>query len=163
MMESKQYKKLTNANSLEREKNKLRNWFNLYCRLRDMRTDDNGFIYYLCCACGKKMEVVLFSDRSIYNGRQHHASHYANTDKYASVEFDEDNVNLSCAQCNRRLHGNKDAYEINLRKKIGDERFDALVFRKNQIWKPGILEIEDLIRVYKHKAKTEAERLRIKV
>ena len=162
-MKLKQYKKLTNVNALGKEKEKLRSCFNLYTRLRDMQKDANGLIFYYCIACGRETDVILFSDRSIYNGRHHHASHYFNTDKYPSVEFDEDNVNLSCAQCNRRLHGNKDAYEINLRKKIGDERFDALVFRKNQIWKPGILEIEDLIRVYKHKAKTEAERLRIKV
>ena len=157
------YKKITNPGARGKEKSNLTKWFNLYCRLRDMRLSEDGSIYYNCCACGRRIEVRLFSTREIYNGRGHHASHYFNSDKYPAVEYNEDNINLSCKQCNRRLHGNKDAYEINLIKKIGEDRFDALCIAKERIWKPGILEIIDLKDKYRALAKIEAERLNIKV
>lgn len=162
-MKIKKYKKITNADGLKKEKAELTIWFNRYIRLRDMQKSEDGGIYYFCCACGRKIDVSLFSTREIYNGRDHHASHYFNSDKYPSVEYNEDNVNLSCKQCNRRLHGNKDAYEINLIKKIGGDRFEKLRIAKEKIWKPGILQIIDLIEEYKKKAKTEAKRLGVKI
>ena len=161
-MKIKKYKKLTNVGALSKEKSKLTRWFNLYVRLRDMEVTEDGKVYYLCCACGRRVDVTLFSTREIYNGKDHHASHYFNSDKYPAVEYNEDNVNLSCKQCNRRLHGNKDAYEINLMKKIGEDRFANLCVAKQRIWKPGILEIIDLEEEYKRKAKAESERLGIK-
>lgn len=162
-MTVKQYKKIKNDGELKKSKAVLTKWFNLYCRLRDFQIDLNGNIFYYCCACGRKIDVTLFSDRSIYNGKDHHASHFRNSDQYGSVEYNEDNVNCSDKQCNRALHGNKDAYQINLIKKIGKQRFEKLIRDSNKTNKLNILDIDRMIYEYKDKCHIRAKELSIKI
>lgn len=184
-MKISDYKKLNNDKELKKSKKKLRTVFNLFIRLRDFsverlptssaynltnstaNTTENvyGRITGKCIACGKTIEVELFQDGSIMNGRSLHASHYFNTDKYPNVEFNEDNVHLSCAKCNSPLglHGNKEHYFLNLIKKIGKKRYEALVLAKNTIKKPDILEIDRMCFEYRDKCRTEAKKLGIKI
>lgn len=181
-MTIKEYKKINNDRELEKSKKKLKTIYNLYIRLRDLsvaedlprdptdKTANPTLSIYkriigTCIACGKTIEVDLFSDGSIMNGRQLHCSHFFNTDKYPNIEFHEDNTHLSCAKCNSPygLHGNKEHYQPNLIKKIGKKRYEELVLAKNTIKKLGILEIDRMIFEYKDKARLEAKRLGIKI
>jgi len=161
-MNIKTFKRITNTDELEKSKKRLTTKFNLFIRLRDMLIDINNNIFYYCIGCGRRIDVVLFSDRSIYNGKDHHASHYFNSDRFASVEYDEHNVNLSCKQCNTRLHGNKDQYKISLLKKIGEKNLEKLETKRNKTGKLNILEIEELEFFYSERSKSEARRLKIK-
>lgn len=168
-MTIKEYKKINNDRELEKSKKKLRTVYNLFIRLRDLRVADDMAnstrIIGTCIACGKVIEVDLFSDGSIMNGRQLHCSHFFNTDKYPNVEFYEDNTHLSCAKCNSPygLHGNKEHYQPNLIKKIGKKRYEGLILAKNTIKKLDILEIDRMIFEYKDKARAEARRLGVKI
>ncbi len=158
---TKELKKLKTGN-LKKAENNLVKWLHLYIRLRDLKKE-NGRIYGRCISCFKELEVKLFSDGSIYNGRELHAGHYFKSHQYASVKYDEDNIHLQCSRCNRQLHGNESQYQINLIKKIGEENFEMLKKRSKLVKKFNILEIEELIKTYKNKAKAEAERLQIKI
>ena len=183
---SKQYKKINNSKEYDLAFNRLKLYFNLYIRLRDFNREgqfgetldtEQGInrargvsntyerITAKCIACGKTLNLELFSDKSIMNGREMAASHFFNTDVYASVEFYEDNVHLSCARCNSPygLHGNKEHYQTNLVKKIGDARFEQLIFEKNKIKKYNILELDVLAKEYRDKAKQRAKELGVKI
>jgi hypothetical protein len=162
----KQYKKISNDRELEKSKKILKRWFNLYRRLSGFSLNlTNEEITGHCIACNKVMRLERFSDGSIMNGKDFHASHLYDSDKYPNIEFLDDNVWLSCNRCNSPygLHGNKNHYMINLLKKIGQERFDRLILAKNTIKKINILEIDRMISEYKNKCKTEAKRLGIKL
>lgn len=177
-----QYKKINNDKELEKSKSKLRIVYNLTMRLRDLsvaelkdvppssNTPNSALSIYKritgkCIACGKTITVELFSDGSIMNGRQLHCSHFYNTDIYPNIEFYEDNTHLSCAKCNSPygLHGNKEHYQVNLIKKIGQARFEKLILAKNTIRKLNILEIDRMIFEYRDKSKIEAKRLGVKI
>lgn len=147
----------------EKLENRVRYWCHLYIRLRDLIKEKDGKIWGKCISCNKVWEVTLFSDRSIYNGSKWVASHYFLEDRNASVRYDEDNIHLGCEHCNKRLSGNLAEYEVNLRKKLGDKRFDELVFRKNQLKKYSYGELEELKEHYQFKAKEEAKRLGVKI
>lgn len=181
----KQYKKILNTDELGKSKKTLRRWFNLFIRLRDLSnaglptpatskttldtvmpaTAIYGRITGKCIACGKIIELELFQDGSIMNGRSLHASHFFNTDKYPNIEFYEDNVHLSCARCNSPygLHGNKEHYQTNLIKKIRKKGYEALILAKNTTQKLNILDIDRMIFEYKDKSKIQANRLGIKI
>lgn len=188
-MKVQEYKKINNDKELAKSKKKLKVVFNLYRRLVGFERKGTskaemtinlpkgqviqtnapegtyGEITGTCIACGKKLVMELFSDKSILNGRSFHASHYFDADKCPNIEFYEDNVWLSCSRCNSPygLHGNKPDYKDNLLKKIGQKRYDKLVLAKNTITKSNILDIDRLIFEYKDKSKAEARRLGVKV
>lgn len=165
MITSKQYRKITNNDELKKSKTKLRKKFNKYIVLRDLtKNETTGEIFGFCIACGKKIEVNLFGDKSIANGRQMHASHYFNTDKYPGLEFCEENVHLSCGKCNSPygLHGNKEHYQPNLVKKLGKKKYDYLIQKSKQVIKLDILEVDRMIFEYGDKVIIEARRLGIK-
>ena len=166
----KQYKKINNDKELEKSKKRLKTVFNLYRRLAGFERIGTSeaqkpIIRGKCIACGKILEVELYSDGSIMNGKDFAASHLYDSDKYPNIEFLDDNVWLSCNRCNSPygLHGNKVHYTINLLKKIGQERFDKLTLAKNTIAKLNILDIDRMIYEYKDKCKIEARRLKIKI
>ena len=164
-MKLKDYKKISNPVELRNLKTKLKKKFNKYIVLRDLtKNEDTGEISGTCIACQKKIEVNLFSDRSIANGRQINASHFFNTDKYPGLEFYEDNLHASCSRCNSPygLHGNKEHYQVNLLLKIGEERYNKLLRLSKTVIRPDILLIDKMIIEYGEKVKTEAKRLGIK-
>jgi len=124
------------------------------CQLRDLVKKPNGDIVAHCNACGREQII-----NSSYDLKKWHSSHYWNEDKYESVALDEDNINLCCFVCNRMNGGNKSAYEENLRIKIGDERFDELKIRKNEIKIYSFGELQGLDKEYSQKIKEQQKRL----
>ena len=162
----KEYKKIKNDGELKKSKKTLTRYFNLYRRLAGFTlVKETGAREGKCIACSKILALECFSDGSILNGRDFHASHYFDKDKYPNIEYYEDNVWLSCNRCNSPLglHGNKPDYQPNLLKKIGQERFDKLILAKNTKRQLNILDIDRMIFEYRDKAKQEAERLGIKL
>lgn len=107
--------------------------FNTY-----IRTRDKGQI---CISCPAPLTS------------KHDAGHYWTVKGYSGIRFDEDNVHAQCVSCNQHKDGAQAEYEIGLRNKIGDERFEALKARRHQELKLSIPEIKDLIKVYKGKIK----------
>lgn len=45
------------------------------------------------------------------------------------LDFDEENINCQCDQCNRYKSGNLATYSVYLLNKLGQEKFDALNIR----------------------------------
>lgn len=162
-MKIKDYKKLNNTTALKKAHAKCRRWCHLYIRLRDLKKLPDGRIIGEDIGTGKVWEAVLFPDKSIMNGREWHASHYWNADKYASVMYDERNLNGQLSYNNRQRHGDKTNYEQGLRTKIGDEAFEKLKIDKNKTKKWNIIELEKLADEFKLKAKLRANELQIKI
>ena len=86
---------------------------------------------YGCISCGTK------------NAKQWHAGHYRNVKTHKSLRFSNDNVHLQCSQCNCDDGGNKIEYRINLVKRIGIERVEALE-SDNKIKKWTIDELKEI-------------------
>lgn len=80
--------------------------FNRYIRLRDRDEP--------CISCGR------------FHEGQWHAGHYRTVGAAGHLRFNEDNVHKQCAPCNNHKSGNVTEYRINLVKKIGVERVEAL-------------------------------------
>jgi len=85
--------------------------FNKYIRLRDQDL--------FCVSCNKPSNT-------------YHAGHYFSQGSNPGIKFNLDNVNKQCVKCNFYLHGNLIEYTENLKKKIGLERYEKLVFIKDQ-------------------------------
>lgn len=81
--------------------------FNEYVRMRDSNKP--------CVSCGQ----------SPYQG-QRHASHYRSRGAASHLAFNLYNVHASCAQCNSSKSGNIIPYRIELIRRIGQERVEAL-------------------------------------
>ena len=81
--------------------------FNRYIRLRDMHKP--------CVSCGQ----------SPYKG-QRHASHYRTRAAAPQLSYNVFNVAASCSQCNNHKSGNVVEYRIELVRRIGEERVQAL-------------------------------------
>ena len=62
-----------------------------------------------------------------YNRIAFHAGHMKTTKSRPDLRFNEDNCFKQCSYCNVHLSGNIQEYTSNLIKKIGQERFDALI------------------------------------
>ena len=148
------HKKRAEANAVK--------WFNKFICLRDLERLPTGEIKGYCISCGKEWEAILYSDKSIMNGKEWHAGHYWKSDRHESVRFHEWNVSGQHGHCNVYKHGDEANYEGNLRIKIGDDNFLILRFLKNQIKKNSIIDYENISKEYKEKAKIEAKRLGIK-
>jgi len=162
---TKRCKKLNNDRELEKSHSKLRTIFNSFIRLRDLRRDEQtGEITGVCISCGTKWIVGLYSDKSIINTRGGWvAGHLWKDKKYASVRYDERNLNLQCAKCNTYLSGNESNYAENLKKKIGKKEVEKLNVDRNKIKHWDILEIDRMCFEYKDKLHLEAKRLGIKI
>lgn len=155
-------KKITNYREREKALERLRRNLHKYIRLRDLMV--KGVVIMGECISCKKQWFISIDDRGeITNNRgKWVAGHYYKADRYKAVEFDPDNIHLQCYVCNRHLHGNESAYAENLIKKIGNDRFNELTRKKNGIYKPNILEIEELSKKYRELAKQEEKRLGLK-
>jgi 5-methylcytosine-specific restriction endonuclease McrA len=85
------------------------------------------------------------------------AGHFFPAGHYSALRFNEDNVHGQCVQCNFHKHGNLTHYEINLRRRIGDARVDALILRaqiyKRSVYKWQRIFLEQIIEQSKTKLK----------
>ena len=159
-------RKLNNTKELELAHQRLWNWFAKYIRLRDLTLVDYGTVAIIrgeCISCKKIWTPDFFSDRSIMDGKNWVAGHYWKSDRYASVRYNEHNVNLQCQHpCNKELSGNESNYLIGLKKKIGNENVDKLNIERNKTKKWDIVELNELTEIYKAKTKLRAKELNIK-
>lgn len=107
----------------------LQSVFNTYIRERDKGLE--------CVSCGCKVD----------NG---HASHMFSVGSHPNMRFNEDNVHLSCIECNLHKHGFLIGYMLRLPNRIGKERFDKLIEdSKKTVLKLSIPEIKEMIQKYK--------------
>ena len=155
----KTYKKLTDSRAFEKAENNLRTWLHLAIRLRDLERNQKGEITGHCIACGEEWKVEFWFDGSVKNTKLWCASHFWRADQYGSVEWDWDNIHLSCYNCNKKLSGNLAHYQVNLVKKIGQERFDKLEFRKNQTANLNIIDLIKKKEEAMDEVETQAKRL----
>ena len=131
--------------------------FNKSIVLRDLYRDGYDNVMAKCISC----EVKIVISTSYDLGRVC-AGHYFLSDRYASVRFDRDNVNLQCNQkCNRQLSGNLSKYKIGLIEKIGEERFELLEIKHNQIFKPTWKFLVDMIFESEEISKQRIKELRL--
>lgn len=84
----------------------------------------------------------------------YHAGHFFSVGAFPALRFDKDNCHAQREDCNLHKHGNSGEYAINLPKRIGQERFEALYNRRKNVSKLSIPEIKDKIIEYKLKIKT---------
>jgi len=54
------------------------------------------------------------------------AGHYYKSELFSTLKFHEDNIHGQCEQCNLRLEGNLNNYELNLPERIGEVKFKEL-------------------------------------
>lgn len=106
--------------------------FNTFIRERDKNKP--------CISCGCKV-------------KKGHASHFFSVGSHPNLRFNEDNVHLSCIECNLYLHGNLVEYTLRLPDRIGKEKFYNLLKLKNIDLKLSIPEIQEKIKEYKNKIK----------
>lgn len=112
--------------------NDLQKVFNEFIRVRDKGKP--------CVSCG-----------CIVNGNGH-ASHFFSVGSHPNVRFNEDNVHVSCVECNLHRHGNLAEYSLRLPRRIGQKRFDMLVVKaKQSLLKLSIPEIKEKIEYYRGK------------
>jgi hypothetical protein len=117
--------------SLPKLKADLQEAFNAYIRRRDADLP--------CISCGQ------------YKCLQ--AGHYFAVKGYDGLRYDEDNVHGECAGCNCFDESHLIGYGRNLVKRIGQERYDALVERaaeyKRNGYKFSRSEVIEIIEKYK--------------
>lgn len=87
--------------------------------LNDTQKECNAFIRERdkgkpCISCNK------------HHTGQYHAGHYRSIGAAPHLRFDPDNIHNQCAPCNNHKSGNAIEYRINLVKRIGTERVEAL-------------------------------------
>ena len=87
--------------------------FNKFIRLRDARES------CICCGC-------ITNDDNLLTGSRWDAGHYLSVGARPNLRFSEDNCHKQSVRCNRELSGNAAAYRIELVKKIGIARVEAL-------------------------------------
>jgi len=103
-----------------------------------IRKRDQG----VCYTCNKKDEW-----------KNMQAGHYVSR-SHNSLLFDERNVHCQCRACNIFKKGNIDSYALHLTKDYGTHILEILDYEKHQIKQFTIMELEDLIKVYKNKILT---------
>lgn len=106
--------------------------------LKDAQAECNSYIrerdkLLPCISCGR------------FHKGQYHAGHYRSVGAAPQLRFNEDNIHGQCAPCNNHKSGNAIEYRINLIKKIGAERVEAL--ERNST--PAKFTIEDAKRIKK--------------
>lgn len=85
---------------------------NGYIRERDKLSDTE----FKCIVCEKILPMSSCN-----------SGHFFGTKKYGWMRFLEDNMHAECSGCNNFNHESLIFYTLNLPKKIGQERFDALL------------------------------------
>lgn len=110
--------------------------FNAYIRERDADLP--------CISCGR------------YHQGQYHAGHYRSVGAAPNLRFNEDNVMKQCAPCNNNKSGNVVEYRINLVKRIGLARVEALECN-NEVKRWTIEDAKNIRATYKAKRAALAE------
>jgi len=110
--------------------------FQKFIRLRDAGKP--------CISCGA----------TVQNG---HASHYFSAGQFSGLIFDEQNVHLSCVQCNTFLHGNLLSYRLGLINRIGESALNELELRSinKRNYKYSKEELVEITNYYKAKLKND--------
>jgi hypothetical protein len=106
--------------------------FNKFIRLRDHKLP--------CISCQRHHEG------------QYHAGHYRAIGAAPEIRFHEDNVHKQCSVCNNHKSGNQIEYRINLVKRIGRERVEALE-TKHEPKHYTIDDVKEIKRKYRGKAR----------
>ncbi|MWQ07126.1 recombination protein NinG [Glaesserella parasuis] len=106
--------------------------FNEYIRLRDKDEP--------CISCQR------------FHQGQYHAGHYRTVKAMPELRFNEDNVHKQCSACNNHLSGNITEYRINLVRKIGVERVEALESYHPPV-KWSAEDCKEIIKTYRAKIK----------
>lgn len=83
---------------------------------KKVRLRDQYHGFFKCISCQKTKPVS-----------QMNAGHFLNVGDHSAVRFNLDNIHGQCVDCNCRLNGNGKQYAPNLIRKIGKQRFDALM------------------------------------
>lgn len=117
---------------------KLDKVFSEYIRLRDSRAF--GFKAFKCISCGQ-IKPYAMADCGHYYSRRH-----------MGTRWDEDNAHSECRFCNRFNAEHLEYYREHLIKKIGQQRFDLLRVKSNNVCKYSAFELEELYKLYKGKA-----------
>jgi hypothetical protein len=86
--------------------NEAQKAFNAWVRARDAALP--------CVSCGRHHEG------------QYHAGHYLTVGARPELRFTPDNCHKQCSACNTHLHGNLILYRVELIRRIGLERVEAL-------------------------------------
>lgn len=131
--QSEKKKRLENIKTHSEWLKDLQKIFNTYIRERDKGLN--------CVSCGSVVYGVG------------NASHFFSVGSSPNLRFNEDNVHLSCIECNLYKHGNLVEYTLRLPKRIGQERFDKLISEKDKPLKLSIEEIKEKINYYKQQIK----------
>lgn len=126
---------------------KLDRIFSLYIRLRDAMP--NG--YTKCISCGK---IKSFKDMD--------CGHFFSR-RHMATRFDEDNAHSECAYCNRFRSDHLVDYQINLIRKIGQNRYEKLKIKANTSCHFLDCELEGMISYYIMKIKEISTQKDIKV
>ena len=129
--------------SIESLKNKAQKIVNLFIRLRDAKIR-NGKLYATCLTCGREWELITATDK-----RKYHSGHYFKEHQFSPVRYEHDNMRGQCSVCNKDQHGQMGIFKRNLILEIGQERFDILNYKRNQIKKWTALELEQVITEHK--------------
>lgn len=108
--------------------NDLQKVFNTYIRTRDLNKP--------CISCDRPLSSKF------------DAGHFFSVGAYPNIRFNEDNVHGQCVYCNQHLHGNVSEYAIRLPYRIGQERYDTLLLKRNESGKLSIEEIKQAIAHY---------------
>jgi hypothetical protein len=102
--------KVEKSKSLADIANDTQKFFNEFIRERDKAAG------YGCISCGTMKQGIVYC-----------AGHYRSRGATSKLRFNEDNVHLQCNfRCNSQLSGNIMNYRIELIKRIGLERVEAL-------------------------------------
>lgn len=102
-----------------------------------VRHRDSEWGHFKCISCGEYLRIED-SDCGHF---------YPKT--YSALRFDEDNCHSECVKCNRMDDNHLDGYSINLKEKIGLERFKSLQARRNEMKKWDREELLEIINKYK--------------
>lgn len=112
---------------------------------------DKAQVYFNSYVRERDRELPCISCQRPIRG-QAHCGHYRTRKAAPQLRFSEDNCHKQCAQCNNFDSGNVVEYRINLAKKIGEERVQALE-NNNEIKRWTREEAEEIISTYKEKLK----------
>lgn len=123
------------ANDAPFQKAKAQKTFNEFIRLRDAELG--------CISCDKPKD---------WHG-QWHAGHYKTVGAHPELRFNEDNCHKQCSICNNYLSGNLAAYRIELVRRIGIDRVEALESYSGVKVKLGAIEYITLNSNYQKKIK----------
>lgn len=98
------------SNPLRTRKRATKEACHLYIRMRDKNN--------LCICCDEPL------------GNDYHAGHYLESGNNPKIRYDEDNIHAQRLYCNNFKGGDSGMYRVNLIKKIGLERVEALESKK---------------------------------